>query len=1433
MMVVGIAGSSGGLDAFTKFVTALPATSPMAFILVQHADPAQPSLLRELLQPHTAMPIHAAGDLAPLEPGTIYVIEPGTSLTVGDGRLHVSQSKQAHGARLPFDTLLLSMAAAYGDRTACVILSGTGADGSAGLRSIAESGGLVIAQDPAEAEYDGMPTSAIQTGGVDQVLLVADIPDALLRFEQRIIRLRAHHAASGAPHDWLPDIIELLRTETIHDFSLYKRGTLQRRVERRMAMAVIRADSMEQYLAVLKKDPAELALLTKNLLINVTSFFRDPKVFDYLVKNVLPELIQDHPVDQPLRIWVAGCSTGQETYSLAMVILEQVARVHSALRVQVFASDVDADAITAARDGLYPAAIETEVSAPRLARFFTKEPGGWRVSAELRACVVFAVQDVLADPPFSRMDLVSCRNLLIYLQPEAQAKVISMFHFALREGGILVLGNSEAVAASDDRFAVIAKAERLYRHIGRSRPGEFGFLVHGADGTRVKLSSPPGRPPLRQAAIAELSRRMVLDAHAPAAVMINGKHECLYTMGPTDRYLRMAPGYPTHDLLAMARPGLRTVLRSAVQRAQAEHIRILVPGGRAGGGGAAFDVEVQPVSSGGEDLLLICFVDRPEAPSIGDNAPPMPPRTIELEQELEATRAELLSAIRDLDISTEEQKAINEEALSVNEEYQSTNEELLTSKEELQSLNEELTALNSQLQETLERQRTTSDDLQNVLYSTDLATLFLDANLAIRFFTPATKTMFRLIPGDIGRPLTDLHSLSNDPALVADARLVLQRQIVPDREVDTADGATFVRRIRPYRSQATSAEGVVITFTDITERKRVRLALQDAMRRSELANAAKSRFLASASHDLRQPLQTLTLLRGLLAKIIDHDYARLTRGDRAQQLMGRFGDTLASMTGMLNTLLDINQIDAGVVHATMADVPIGGLLARLHDEFAFHAEVKHLTLRVVACSYIVRTDAVLLEQMLRNLLSNALKYTTTGKVLLGCRRAGANIRIEVWDTGIGIAADEMEAVFEEYHQIGNPARERSRGLGLGLSIVKRLAELIGHKVRVRSWQRRGSVFSIEVPRSSNATPPDDVAEGIAAPPATGRTGAILLIEDDPDVCTLLAEFLVGLGHHVVSASDGVAALELTAHGAIRPDIVLTDYNLPHLLNGRETGDKLRAMFGSALPVVILTGDISTETLADVAAAGYLQLNKPVQLAELAAMIQRFLPDTPAPGRVDGTVFIVDDDASVRDAIAAVLDQDGRHSESFDSCEAFLAAHHPAPGQCLLLDANLPGLSGLDLLRRLQADGRTLPSIIITGSGDVDMAVAAMKAGAADFIEKPVGGADLVASIVRALDLAHGSERRRAWERQASLQLATLTARQREVMTMVLDGHPSKNIAADLRISQRTVENHRAAIMHKTRSASLPALARLVMAAAELPRATTSNGTGAPLAVEPN
>jgi two-component system, chemotaxis family, CheB/CheR fusion protein len=1408
--IVGIGASAGGLDALTKLVSALPVGGGMAYIIVQHLDPTHKSLMAELLAEHTSMPVLQATEGAIVEADHIYVIPAGSYLSVSGGSLHLAQPTAPHGARMPVDFLLESMANDCGDRAIAIILSGTGTDGTSGAKAVRNSGGFVIAQDPTEAEYDGMPQSAAKSGVVDAVLTVAKMP-AVLAAQVERLEFTAVPKGSVSTNDALPQIIDLLRKNTAHDFTLYKMGTLQRRIERRMALASIPVTDMATYLAVLKKDATELSLLATDLLINVTSFFRDPKVFELLAKTILPDIVRAHPEDRPLRIWIAGCSTGEETYSLAIIFAEAIAAAKRTIKLCVFASDVDPDAVATAREGHYPDTIATDVSPDRLARFFVKQEHGYSVVPELRANVVFTIQDLLADPPFSKLDLVSCRNLLIYLGPDAQTKVIALFHFALRQGGILLLGTSETIGHADGQFETVAKAERIYRHVGKSRPGAFLFSTSTGEGLRVPPRPDQGAPAARQPALADLCRRLVLENYAPAVVLINRRHECLYSMGPTERYLRVALGYPTHDLLAMATPGLRTKLRATIDKVSRAEPHVVAVGGRSkqDGNSVSFDVDIRSVMHDGEELLLVGFIDRQghQRKSVASTGGDHGSRVADLEHELDVTRTDLSAAIHDLEMSGEEHRAVNEEALSVNEEYQSANEELLTSKEELQSLNEELTALNGQLQETLERQRTTSNDLQNVLYSTDVATLFLDTDLKIRFFTPATKALFSLIPGDIGRPLSDLRALFADPQLADDSRAVLDDGLAHDCEVEVPGGTWFMRHILPYRTDSGGVEGIVITFTNITEKKNSRQALQVAKREAEQANLAKSRFLAAASHDLRQPLQSLALLTGLLAKTVE--------GERARSLIGRLDQTLVTMSGMLNTMLDINQIEAGVVRAEPVDFVVGELIERVRREFVDQAHAQKLELIAVHSNRVIHSDPAMIEQMLRNLISNALKYTKRGKILVGCRQHGDVLRIEVWDTGVGIAAGELDAIFEEYHQIDNAARERSLGLGLGLSIVQRLGNLLGHRVGVRSLPSRGSVFSIEValPKSSSKIakvgPKKDDPAAVKSP--SPLTGTILIVDDDPELRELLDQLLTGDGHRTATARDGKIALAMIASKSVQPDLMLVDYNLPGGMNGLQLKTNVREAMGRDIPVVILTGDISTATMRDVAAQGCVQLNKPVKLDALTQAIQRLLAPNRSSG--DATIYIVDDDDTVRDALRELLEADGRHVEDFGDCEAFLAAYRPGGAACLLIDAYLPGIDGIELLRQLKSAGHHLPAIMITGSSAVPMAVEAMKVGAIDFIEKPVACAELIASIDRALDLSRDATKLLDWQADAATHIDGLTKRQHEVMDMVLAGHPSKNIAADLHISQRTVENHRASIMKKTGAKSLPALARLALAAA--------------------
>ena len=1419
--VVAVGASAGGLDAFRTLLAALPAESGMAFVLVQHLDPSHTSMMVELLSPCTAMPVVEAGEGTRLQPGHIYINPPGRYLAVRDGIIHLSRPPATKGVRMPIDFLLQSLAEESGERVVCLILSGSGTDGSLGAKAIKEAGGLVIAQEPDEAEYDGMPQSAIATGAVDLVLPLAEVPETLAKYGRHRY-LRPGKSDPALPlGDGMAQIIDLLRKKTAHDFTLYKEGTLGRRIERRMAMAGI--EDSKRYLDLLRGDPAEFECLLKDLFINVTRFFRDAKAYEVMAKKIVPELVRTQPPGQPIRIWVAGCSTGEEAYSIAMIFLEEIAAARRNIKLQIFATDVDDDALASAREGLYPPLIEADVPPAQLTRFFTREDQGYRVSRELRSTIVFSVHDLVADAPFSRLDLVSCRNLLIYLRPEVQQKVLSLFRFSLREGGVLFLGLSETVRGASDHFDPISQKQRIYRHIGHPRPGDVELPVGGGTIARTKWPITETRAVAPRSSVSEYVQRLLLETYAPASVLVNRKHQGLYYYGATDLYLKMPTGLGTLDLLASAREGLRPAIRAAFDKVTRGQEPAVAIAGRVNRNDRSVGVTVraQLVEKDGQELVLLSFLDAPakeeEAEAfVGSSVDTA--RNAQVEQELEATRKELEDAVREREIAEEEMRAINEEAMSVNEEFQSTNEELETSKEELQSLNEELTVLNSQLQETLDEHKSVANDLENILTSADLATLFLDEKLNIRFFTPATTSLFSLIASDVGRPLADLTHHFADGTLLADAKLVLANLTPITREIEAENGASYTCRILPYRTKDNRIEGVVITFVDVTARKRAEVASHAATLLAQQANLGKSRFLAAASHDLRQPLQTLSFLQGLLAK-------KMTDGSGAK-LVEKLAETIGAMSGMLNTLLDINQLEAGIVRPEITAFRVNTLLERLKTEFAYHTASKGLDLRVVMSHVKLRSDPRLLEQMLRNLLANAVKYTHQGKVLLGCRRRGNKLRIEVWDTGIGISSEQLKAIFKEFHQIDNDARERSRGLGLGLAIVDRLGHLLGHTVDVHSWPGSGSAFAIEVPIARDKEKLQPQNDGDKAKTTTGLVGKILIIEDDHAVREMLEILCEEEGHRTTVVTNTDEALALMARGGALPDVIVTDYNLPGDLTGTEVVAQLRASQHCEIPAIVLTGDISNDTLYEISRSDCVYLAKPVTTEALTRQIQTLLATKPRPsagenerpaadsvGRSQPTIFLVDDDRTLLGNLKEFLQEHGRTVEAYTSGPAFLKASRPHQVGCLVVDSVMPGMDGIALLQRLKAEGRGLPAIMITGQGDVAMAVQAMKAGATDFLEKPVSPDELLASIDGALERAQDSTEVSVQRRhEAAARFARLTPRQRTIMELIIQGRPNKIIAYDLGVSQRTVESHRAAIMSRTGVKSLAELVRLAMAA---------------------
>ena len=834
--VVGLGASAGGLQAFTDFFEAMPDATGMAFVAIHHVDPDHESLMADLLAKHTTMAVALAKNNTPIAPDHVYIIPPNRFLSIEKGVLRLSEPAERRGMRLPIDFFLRSLAEDQEQNAIAIILSGTGGDGTAGIRSIKESGGMVLVQEPKEAAHDGMPRSAIATGSVDHILPVAKMPAVIANYTAHpfIANGASTKVLGENARGALSDIITVLKAHTPINFEYYKEGTLLRRIERRMALRHL--ENAADYLALLKDSPDEAENLCADLLICVTSFFRDPEAFTYLADHVIHDLVVNCASGQPIRIWVPACATGEEAYSLAMLVIEKIEALRKDVKLQVFASDVDEHALSVARAGIYPDAIAGDVSPERLKRFFEKEDHSYRVKPELRDAVVFAHQNILADAPFSKLDLISCRNLLIYLNTDAQERIIQMFHFALNDDGLLFLGSSETANNHEIYFQPASKKHRLYKRVGKARHRQFDFPI-----SRSPILG-PSTPALRSAEVshglrlAELSQKLLVDRYAPAAVLINARMETLFVQGSTDQYLKVPTGEASQDLLAMAREGLRAKLGSTIRTAFQTEQDVTASGNvTRAGARVPVTISAHPMIIDGVKLVLVTFVDMPvkKAATSSDEGLKDSALQTQLEQELETTRLELQNTIREYERSTEELKASNEEAMSMNEEFQSTNEELETSKEELQSLNEELTTLNTQLQQKVEDERRLTDDLNNLLSSSGIATLFLDRDLNIMRFTPSTRDLFNVIANDVGRPFSDITGKIDDPALLTDAAQVLEHLVPIDVEVQAEDGKWFIRRILPYRTQDKKIDGVVITFSDVTDLKALQQATQSAQRFAE------------------------------------------------------------------------------------------------------------------------------------------------------------------------------------------------------------------------------------------------------------------------------------------------------------------------------------------------------------------------------------------------------------------------------------------------------------------------------------------------------------------------------------------------------------------------------------------------------------------------
>ncbi|MEO6029950.1 MAG: chemotaxis protein CheB [Candidatus Binatia bacterium] len=808
--IVGIGASAGGLDAFQKLFSAMPADTGAAFVLIQHLDPTRPSLTAELVGSHTAMPVAQVEDGVRMQPNRVYVIPPNQYLSLHHGTLRLSPPTAPRSLRMAIDFFFHSLAEERGGHAIGVVLSGTGTDGTLGLMEIKAAGGMTMVQDPATVQHDGMPRSAITSGSADYVLPAEQMGAALVKYVRHAAASPADAEAPPAP-DTMSSAVALLLAGTRLDFSGYKTGTLRRRMQRRMSLHHVAR--IADYVEMLRGDPAEVTALSKDLLISVTSFFREPGAWRALQEQVIRRVVAEKAAQDPLRVWIPACATGEEAYSLAIVLLEEIERAGQGRPLQIFATDVDVGALETARAGVYAEGIAAHVSAERLARFFVKDEHTYRVTKELREAVVFAPQSLISDPPFSRLDLVSCRNLFIYLEPALQERLIPLLHFTLVAGGYLFLGSAEGVGPERNLFEVVSAKWRIFRRVGPSHHDKLQ-LPTAVTPLAANVRQPTPYPP-SAARLATLAQHLLLERYAPACVIVDHAGEILYFHGPTEHCLMQPNGPSTRDLLEQARPGLRSPLRIAFRDAIGEHRRVVVTNVEVQRGSAFARVRatIEPLEGHKTTagLWLVSFEDEPTAAADGpvgdaDNADAT--QVHQLEYDLRTTKGDLQQNVEDL-------RSANEELQSVNEELQSSNEEMETSKEELQSLNEELTTANTQLESKIREIEAANNDLDNLLTSTSIATIFLDTQLLIRRFTPATQGLFGLIAADIGRPIGDIAQKFVDPSLLADAAAVLRKPTTAKVEVRADDGRSYLRQVLQYRTRAGGIEGVVITFSDV------------------------------------------------------------------------------------------------------------------------------------------------------------------------------------------------------------------------------------------------------------------------------------------------------------------------------------------------------------------------------------------------------------------------------------------------------------------------------------------------------------------------------------------------------------------------------------------------------------------------------------------
>ncbi|CAM2153552.1 two-component system, chemotaxis family, CheB/CheR fusion protein [Pararobbsia alpina] len=1214
-LIVGVGASAGGIQPLLEFFGALPARTSMTFVVVMHLSPDHESSLASLIQKSTEMPVIQVVDPCSIEPDHVYLIAPSLALTMVDDYLRIEPSHHEEGRRSAIDLFFRTLGEAHRERSIGIVLSGAGSDGAAGIARVKEMGGITFAQDPSEAEYDSMPRSAIATNMVDFVLTAAEMPQRLIDLSTtaRQIHLPASAndedavgEASGSDERALREILVILRTRTAHDFRHYKRATVLRRIERRMQVNGI--SDLQAYRDYLHTHIEETHGLLQDMLISVTNFFRDKEAFDLLESDVLPGLFENRNEQDRIRVWSVGCATGEEAYSLAILLQEHAIQQRDEAAFQIFATDIDERAVAAARLGLYPDAILADVSTSRIRQFFTKDASHYRIRKELREHMLFAHHNVLSDPPFSRLDLICCRNLLIYLDREAQLEVLRMFHFALRPNGVLFLGGSESADGVNSLFTVVDKRHRIYRANGTFRGDTpLPTSVTGSVTMRpaVATHQAPGR---RRFSFGDLHQRLV-EQHAPPSVLVNRDSEIVHLSDRAGRFLQYAGGEPSHNVVSAVRPELRLDLRTAIY--QALHTNRSVEARRVSiqreGRSYFVNMTARPVHDpeSNADFVLVLFDEVEDSMASDDKVAAdskRDPIIDELERELQRTKGQLQTTIEQSETSTEELKASNEELQAINEELRSATEELETSKEELQSINEELTTVNAELKSKVEETGKINDDLRNLIAANDIGTIFVDRNMRIKRFTPRATDVFSIIGSDIGRSLLDItHRLQYD-RLADDAADAFETLRLIERELESNDGRWYLARFVPYRTTEDRIDGAVLSFIDITGRRRAEERLRDEARveSTEAHDSTRRRdeFLAVVSHELKHPLNLISASAELIARLPDSRQSLSI--SRATDTIRR---TVQGQAQIIDDLLDISRVRTGKLSMVRTAIDVRDVLEHVVGAVREEAQSRSLKLMlsVPEAPVIIHADITRIEQVVWNLVSNALKFTGDGgriEVMLSLDD-DTHAELRVADTGVGIEESFLPNVFDMFEQ-SRAASSRRGGLGIGLALVKELVALHGGAVSAQSdGPGRGATFIVRLPlRHVPAQRPD---ASWSLPPESLQGLRVLMVDDDAVTVDTFRLLLETEGAFVETATSGREGLEAIARRT--PDIILSDIGMPGMNGFEFIGEARKRSDLSDVICIALSGYAHDPDEDGASRAGFdAHLTKPIAIDDLLAAI---------------------------------------------------------------------------------------------------------------------------------------------------------------------------------------------------------------------------------------